>query len=65
MTNLGNCIKSGLIAAGVLAVSAHAGIGQDAADQVTAAATEANIVYVAVIAALAAYFVVKLIRRAL
>lgn len=45
--------------------AAHAGIGADIVTKVNEATTEANLVYVAVIAALAAFFVVKLIRKAL
>lgn len=44
---------------------AHAGIGADIVTEVKAATTEANLVYVAVIGAFAAFFVVKLIRKAL
>lgn len=47
------------------ASTASAGIGQDVVAKVESAATEANLVYVAVIAALAGFFIVKLIRKAL
>lgn len=45
--------------------AAHAGIGSDIVTKVEEAAGEANLVYVAVIGAFAAFFVVKLIRKAL
>lgn len=49
----------------VLVPSAYAGIGDEVKTTIESAASEANIVYVAVIAALAGYFIVKLIRKAL
>lgn len=49
----------------IMLSAAHAGIGEDIKTKITEAGTEANIVYVAVIGALAAFFVVKLIRKAL
>lgn len=54
-----------LTAVVALIPAAHAGIGADIVTKVNEATTEANLVYVAVIAALAAFFVVKLIRKAL
>lgn len=62
---MNNNVKAGLIAVGALATSSFAGIGADAATKVGEAATEAELVYVAVIAAAAGYFVVRLIKRAL
>lgn len=62
-------MKTKLAALGTAALAfvapAYAGIGADVVTKVEEAATEANLVYVAVIAALAAFFVVKLIRKAL
>ncbi len=59
--------KIGLAAAGIgSSVSyAWAGVGADAATKVGEASTEAELVYVAVIAAFAGYFVVRLILKAL
>lgn len=58
--------KTWLATAPLLMLSAaHAGIGDDIKGKINEAGTEANIVYVAVIGALAAFFVVKLIRKAL
>ncbi len=58
-------VKAGLAGLTVVGFSSFAGIGADAAAKVTEAGTEAELVYVAVITVCAAYFVVKLIRRAL
>lgn len=65
-----NGTKAKLAAAGAAIMAtvlpaAHAGIGADIVTEVKAATTEANLVYVAVIGAFAAFFVVKLIRKAL
>lgn len=49
----------------VTALPAHADIGSDIVAKVQEATNQANPVYVAVLAAIAGFFVFKLIRRAL
>lgn len=65
-----NKLKRAVTAVGVFVLGSSAamaadGIGTEAVNAVKAAAQDANPVYVAVIAAAAGFFVVKLIRRAL